>query len=45
MSDVTEWTDRTTCILIGDEADAAAIEACDGAVWEVRAGALGFGAG
>jgi 3-oxoacyl-[acyl-carrier-protein] synthase-3 len=35
MSDVTDWTDRTTCILIGDGAGAAVIEACDEADWGV----------
>jgi 3-oxoacyl-[acyl-carrier-protein] synthase-3 len=31
MSDVTDWTDRTTCVLIGDGAGAAVVEACDDA--------------
>lgn len=35
MSDVTDWTDRTTCILIGDGAGAAVVEACDDAAWGV----------
>jgi 3-oxoacyl-[acyl-carrier-protein] synthase-3 len=35
MSDVTDWTDRTTCILIGDGAGAAVIEACDDEEWGV----------
>ncbi|WP_034264181.1 beta-ketoacyl-ACP synthase III [Actinospica robiniae] len=35
MSDVTDWTDRSTCILIGDGAGAAVIEACDDAEWGV----------
>ncbi|GGT06473.1 beta-ketoacyl-ACP synthase III [Streptomyces chromofuscus] len=29
MSDVTDWTDRTTCVLVGDGAGAAVVEACD----------------
>ncbi|UXY22937.1 ketoacyl-ACP synthase III [Streptomyces cynarae] len=28
MSDVTDWTDRTTCVLVGDGAGAAVVEAC-----------------
>jgi 3-oxoacyl-[acyl-carrier-protein] synthase-3 len=28
MSDVTDWTDRTTCVLTGDGAGAAVVEAC-----------------
>ncbi|MGX1273366.1 beta-ketoacyl-ACP synthase III [Streptomyces phaeoluteigriseus] len=28
MSEVTDWTDRTTCVLVGDGAGAAVIEAC-----------------
>ena len=35
MSDVTDWTDRSTCILIGDGAGAAVIEACEDAEWGV----------
>jgi 3-oxoacyl-[acyl-carrier-protein] synthase-3 len=35
MSDVTDWTDRSTCILIGDGAGAAVIKACDDAQWGV----------
>lgn len=31
MSDVTDWTDRTTCVLVGDGAGAAVVEACDDA--------------
>ncbi len=27
MSDVTDWTDRTTCVLVGDGAGAAVVEA------------------
>ncbi|TLQ42764.1 beta-ketoacyl-ACP synthase III [Streptomyces marianii] len=29
MSAVTDWTDRTTCVLVGDGAGAAVVEACD----------------
>jgi 3-oxoacyl-[acyl-carrier-protein] synthase-3 len=29
MTDVTDWTDRTTCVLVGDGAGAAVVEACD----------------
>ncbi|MEU8982570.1 beta-ketoacyl-ACP synthase III [Streptomyces sp. NPDC058246] len=29
MSDVTDWSDRTTCVLVGDGAGAAVIEASD----------------
>ncbi|MGQ4404926.1 beta-ketoacyl-ACP synthase III [Streptomyces hayashii] len=33
MSEVTDWSDRTTCVLVGDGAGAAVVEACpDGAV-------------
>ncbi|MFI8932960.1 beta-ketoacyl-ACP synthase III [Streptomyces sp. NPDC053474] len=28
MSDITDWTDRTTCVLVGDGAGAAVVEAC-----------------
>ncbi|MGW3493718.1 beta-ketoacyl-ACP synthase III [Streptomyces sp. NPDC001020] len=28
MSDVTDWTDRTTCVLVGDGAGAVVVEAC-----------------
>ncbi|MFH0180924.1 beta-ketoacyl-ACP synthase III [Streptomyces cacaoi] len=28
MSEVTDWSDRTTCVLVGDGAGAAVIEAC-----------------
>ncbi|MFE1287888.1 beta-ketoacyl-ACP synthase III [Streptomyces sp. NPDC058751] len=28
MTDVTDWTDRTTCVLVGDGAGAAVVEAC-----------------
>ncbi|MGW2932998.1 beta-ketoacyl-ACP synthase III [Streptomyces sp. NPDC001156] len=28
MSDVTDWTDRTTCVLVGDGAGAAVVEIC-----------------
>ncbi|MFG3043688.1 beta-ketoacyl-ACP synthase III [Streptomyces sp. NPDC048241] len=28
MSEVTDWTDRTTCVLVGDGAGAAVVEAC-----------------
>jgi 3-oxoacyl-[acyl-carrier-protein] synthase-3 len=35
MSDVTDWTDRSTCVLIGDGAGAAVIEACDDERWGV----------
>ncbi|WP_340374743.1 beta-ketoacyl-ACP synthase III [Streptomyces sp. SS7] len=32
MSEVTDWSDRTTCVLVGDGAGAAVVEACpDGA--------------
>ncbi|WP_166345572.1 beta-ketoacyl-ACP synthase III [Phytoactinopolyspora limicola] len=31
MSDITDWTDRTTCILLGDAAAAAVLSATDGA--------------
>lgn len=29
MSDVTDWTDRTTCVLVGDGAGAAVVEGAD----------------
>ncbi|AWI31955.1 ketoacyl-ACP synthase III [Streptomyces sp. ICN441] len=29
MSAVTDWTDRTTCVLVGDGAGAAVVEVCD----------------
>ncbi|MEU4133362.1 beta-ketoacyl-ACP synthase III [Streptomyces wuyuanensis] len=29
MSDVADWTDRTACVLVGDGAGAAVVEACD----------------
>ncbi|MFK0173003.1 beta-ketoacyl-ACP synthase III [Streptomyces sp. NPDC090306] len=29
MSEVADWTDRTTCVLVGDGAGAAVVEACD----------------
>ncbi|NUR82706.1 MAG: ketoacyl-ACP synthase III [Nonomuraea sp.] len=29
MSDVTDWSDRTTCVLVGDGAGAAVVEAAD----------------
>ncbi|MEU2432764.1 beta-ketoacyl-ACP synthase III [Streptomyces sp. NPDC007861] len=29
MSEVTDWTDRTTCVLVGDGAGAAVVEACE----------------
>ncbi|WP_435226966.1 beta-ketoacyl-ACP synthase III [Streptomyces sp. Tue6028] len=29
MTDVTDWTDRTTCVLVGDGAGAAVVEAAD----------------
>ncbi|MCX4514462.1 MULTISPECIES: beta-ketoacyl-ACP synthase III [Streptomyces] len=29
MTDVTDWSDRTTCVLVGDGAGAAVVEACD----------------
>lgn len=35
MSDVTDWTDRSTCVLIGDGAAAAVIEACEDEQWGV----------
>ncbi|MCN9242629.1 ketoacyl-ACP synthase III [Streptomyces sp. RY43-2] len=28
MSDITDWSDRTTCVLVGDGAGAAVVEAC-----------------
>jgi 3-oxoacyl-[acyl-carrier-protein] synthase-3 len=28
MSDVTDWSDRSTCVLVGDGAGAAVVEAC-----------------
>ncbi|USQ84366.1 ketoacyl-ACP synthase III [Streptomyces phaeoluteigriseus] len=28
MSEVTDWTDRTTCVLVGDGAGAAVVESC-----------------
>ncbi|GAA3573745.1 MULTISPECIES: beta-ketoacyl-ACP synthase III [Streptomyces] len=31
MSDVTDWTDRTTCVLVGDGAGAAVVEASEDA--------------
>ncbi|MER6014760.1 beta-ketoacyl-ACP synthase III [Streptomyces bluensis] len=30
MSDVTDWTDRTTCVLVGDGAGAAVVEGAEG---------------
>ncbi|WP_351222858.1 beta-ketoacyl-ACP synthase III [Streptomyces sp. NPDC002133] len=30
MSDVADWTDRSTCVLVGDGAGAAVVEACEG---------------
>jgi len=30
MSEVADWTDRTTCVLVGDGAGAAVVEAVDG---------------
>jgi len=30
MSEVTDWTDRTTCVLVGDGAGAAVVEAAEG---------------
>ncbi|MER7741685.1 beta-ketoacyl-ACP synthase III [Streptomyces sp. NPDC096538] len=38
MSEVTDWTDRTTCVLVGDGAGAAVVEATE-------EGAVGAGAG
>ncbi|MDG5802296.1 ketoacyl-ACP synthase III [Streptomyces ossamyceticus] len=38
MSEVTDWTDRTTCVLVGDGAGAAVVEAADPAT-----GAPGIG--
>ena len=35
MTDVTDWTDRSTCVLVGDGAGAAVIEACDDEAWGV----------
>ena len=35
MSDVTDWTDRSTCVLVGDGAGAAVVEACDDEDWGV----------
>jgi 3-oxoacyl-[acyl-carrier-protein] synthase III len=35
MSDVTDWTDRSTAVLIGDGAGAAVIEACADEDWGV----------
>ncbi|MEU3336543.1 beta-ketoacyl-ACP synthase III [Streptomyces sp. NPDC002144] len=32
MSDVTDWSDRTTCVLVGDGAGAAVVEAADRAL-------------
>lgn len=29
MSEVADWTDRTTCVLVGDGAGAAVVEACE----------------
>ncbi|MEU5361934.1 beta-ketoacyl-ACP synthase III [Streptomyces sp. NPDC005925] len=29
MSDVADWTDRSTCVLVGDGAGAAVVEACE----------------
>ncbi|NUU26485.1 MAG: beta-ketoacyl-ACP synthase 3 [Streptomycetaceae bacterium] len=31
MSDITDWTDRSTCVLLGDGAGAAVVSAVDGA--------------
>ena len=39
MSDVTDWSDRTTCVLVGDGAGAAVVEACD----EARIGPVLWG--
>ncbi|MEQ8148225.1 beta-ketoacyl-ACP synthase III [Streptomyces sp. OP7] len=41
MSEVTDWTDRTTCVLVGDGAGAAVVEATE----EGAGGAEGAGAG
>ena len=35
MSDVTDWTDRSTAVLVGDGAGAAVIEACEDEDWGV----------
>ena len=35
MSDVTDWTDRSTAVLVGDGAGAAVIEACEDEAWGV----------
>jgi 3-oxoacyl-[acyl-carrier-protein] synthase-3 len=35
MSDVTDWTDRSTCVLVGDGAGAAVVEACEDEDWGV----------
>ncbi|WP_318209757.1 MULTISPECIES: beta-ketoacyl-ACP synthase III [unclassified Streptomyces] len=40
MSDVADWTDRTTCVLVGDGAGAAIVEAVDD---EVPGAARGIG--
>lgn len=39
MSDVTDWSDRTTCVLVGDGAGAAVVEASD----EARIGPVLWG--
>ncbi|MEH0417193.1 beta-ketoacyl-ACP synthase III [Streptomyces sp. B21-083] len=38
MSAVTDWTDRTTCVLVGDGAGAAVVEACPPAAADAPAG-------
>ncbi|WP_330286651.1 beta-ketoacyl-ACP synthase III [Streptomyces sp. NBC_00576] len=38
MSAVTDWTDRTTCVLVGDGAGAAVVEACPAPVGPEPAG-------
>ncbi|ELP70596.1 beta-ketoacyl-ACP synthase III [Streptomyces turgidiscabies] len=42
MSAVTDWTDRTTCVLVGDGAGAAVVEACPPAAADAQ-GPAGIG--
>ena len=41
LSSVVDWTDRSTCVLFGDAAGAAVLEACDEPGFGILAGELG----
>ncbi|MBD0716208.1 beta-ketoacyl-ACP synthase III [Streptomyces sp. CBMA370] len=43
MTEVTDWTDRTTCVLVGDGAGAAIVEAVDEAAEEETGAVPGIG--